>query len=377
MHTLKILSGFADVLLVCLKRGWERSAFQHRLPDGIETRFFPISKRQVMAAGGLAAITGRPFQALRFDVPGLRDFVNEQLYYFNPDIFWGYQISSYPFLSQARSPVRILDLVDSPSRFADMTAGIKGDSLRTRAVNRVNWRIREYERRAVEASSMVLVSSPGDREHLVSRYGMESKVSIFPNCVPKTMLDHRWRYDGDRPPRLLFVGNLNYPPNRDAVSYFASKVMPRVSEESPEAEFIVCGASGEALASRFAGMPGVRFTGFIEDLESAYLDASMLVTPLSVATGSQYKVLEAMALGLPVLASDVVAKGCGAEPGRDIMVAGSPDEYLSAIRRLTGDPVFSGNLADAGRQLVSANFIWESQADRLRDAIAGVRSAGR
>lgn len=376
LHTLKILSGFADVRLICLKRGWERNAEADGLPDGIETRFFPIGKSQVLAAGGRAALTGRPYQALRFDVPGVRDFIIEQLDDFQPDIFWGFQISSYPFIGVADSRIRILDLVDSPSRYAELSGSIKGSSLRTRAVNRVNWRIREYERRAVEASSMILVSSPQDREHLLSQYGMESRISLFPNCVPETLLAHRWRFDDGRPPRLLFVGNLHYPPNRDAVIYFASSVMPLVTEALPDAEFIVCGPGSEALAARFAGLPGVRFTGFVEDLESAYLDSSMLITPLSVATGSQYKVLEAMALGLPVLASDVVAKACGAEPGREVLVAGDPGEYLSAIRTLSGDPQAAGALSDAGRDLVRANFVWESHADRLKKEIDGIWQSG-
>ena len=122
---------------------------------------------------------------------------------------------------------------------------------------------------------------------------------LLDNCVPAELLAETWSPPSGGPPTLLFVGNLAYLPNAAAVRLIVSDILPRVRRRLPEARLVVCGARGEALAREHAATPGVEWRGFVDDLRPLYRNAHAMLVPVPLAGGTQYKLLESMAVGLP------------------------------------------------------------------------------
>ncbi|MHB8857904.1 MAG: glycosyltransferase family 4 protein [Thermoleophilia bacterium] len=368
-HVLRLLDEFAEVRLVCLSREWEQIGKKSGELGGVEITKSEVRKGQVVAAGLKAMLTGRPYQAMRFDIGHVRRLLTGQLDDYRPNIFWGFQISVYPFLKQAEGIRSIVDLVDSPSRFAGIAGATKELRARSRLASKANWRIRDYERLTIERSDRVLVSSTADKDHMSRIHGSGRKLDVLPNCVPGSLLSNQWRFDENRTPRALFVGNLAYPPNREAVEWLVKDFFPLASRDIPGLELIICGAGGESLADRYSESENIHFTGYVEDLVNVYLDASLLIAPLAMATGSQYKVLESLAVGLPVLSSRAVAAACSAVPGNDVLIADTLQDFSSAAKKIVHSASLSANLSDSGRALIRANYLWEEKSVFLKQTV--------
>ena len=161
---------------------------------------------------------------------------------------------------------------------------------------------------------------------------------------------------------LVYAGSLRYGPNLEAVRWFARKVLPIVRGVRPGARLRVTGAraSGVDLAD-------VEQTGYLDDVRPAVASAWAEVVPLLSGSGTRLKVLEAMALGTPVVSTSKGVEGLEVEPGRDLLVADGAAAFADATSRLLGDPALRARLSSAGRALVHARYDWKASQRAWRD----------
>ncbi|WP_153110303.1 TIGR03087 family PEP-CTERM/XrtA system glycosyltransferase [Propionivibrio limicola] len=158
---------------------------------------------------------------------------------------------------------------------------------------------------------------------------------------------------------LVFTGAMDYWPNIDAVSWFVAEILPSLLERHPTLRFYIAGRSPDPAVRALAG-EHVVVTGTVPDVRPYLRHAALAVAPLRLARGIQNKVLEAMAIGVPVLASRECAAPIDAEAGRDFLIAGSADEYREQIDSLLADPALAASIGRAGRQRVLARYSWEA-----------------
>jgi len=133
----------------------------------------------------------------------------------------------------------------------------------------------------------------------------------------------------------------------------------------------ICGARGERLADDLGHHPGVHFLGFVEDLLPLYQGASVMVVPVPVAGGTQYKLLESLAVGLPSVTSRVSAEVTGLVDGQEALVADSSDEFAAAVLRVLREPDLARGLSAAGQQFISERHTWESKRGIVARALVG------
>ena len=169
---------------------------------------------------------------------------------------------------------------------------------------------------------------------------------------------------------LVFTGAMDYWPNIDAVTWFVTEILPLLLQRHPESKFYIVGRSPTpavlALASEH-----VVVTGTVDDVRPYLQHAAVVVAPLRLARGIQNKVLEAMAMGVPVIASQECAGPVDAVPERDFLTAGSVDDYVRQIEALLQSPDRSAAMGQAARQQVLARYSWDahlSKIDRYLDA---------
>jgi hypothetical protein len=331
----------------------------------------PVGKAEVIAEGIRDILSCRPYIAFRFGLERVVKQVHQEIAEFQPNVFWGTSIAALPFLQSAKGVKCVLDIVDSPSQYFRAAAGSSGVKWTSRLESFLQWRIGKYEDLALQASSHVLVSTSRDREYLIRGYGNSEKVHVLENCVPADLMKHQWQFDPARLPTILFVGNMTYLPNRSGVRYFAEQIFPKVKARVPQAEFVFCGNGSLDFAAELEQEEGIRAMGFVDDLISLYLESSVVVVPVPVAGGTQYKLLEAMALGIPIVASPQAAKVGEMTHGQELLVGETDESYASQVVSVLRDPLLARRLSDQGRIFISAHHVWESKRDLLRQVVNG------
>jgi polysaccharide biosynthesis protein PslH len=232
--------------------------------------------------------------------------------------------------------------------------------------------MRRIEARIVRRAAHVMFASERDRL-LIMGTATTPGASIVPNGVD---LDF-WRRTAPSlgRDRIVFTGAMHYPPNVDAALVLANQVLPLVRRRIPEASLDIVGRDPAAALLAIADRPGVRVTGYVPDVRP-YLDgASVFAAPLRFGAGIQNKLLEALAMEVPVVASTLAIDGLRvAREAPPAAVADDPslmaDHIIDAIEAVRRDP--SATPDGAGRAYVQASFRWETSGRRLDDILRSV-----
>jgi sugar transferase (PEP-CTERM/EpsH1 system associated) len=169
-------------------------------------------------------------------------------------------------------------------------------------------------------------------------------------------------YDADT---LCFVGRMDYYPNQECMFDFCARTLAIVRARRPNVKLLIVGADPPPAVRKLGGLPGVTVTGPVPDVRPYLQRSALMVAPLNIARGTQNKILEAMASGVPVVTSRVAAGGVDAVAGEHFAVASTPEEHAQAILRILGDPAERRRLAVAGRERMLSHHAWDRSMQRL------------
>jgi len=218
-----------------------------------------------------------------------------------------------------------------------------------------------FERRAAEAFDQTLfVSEAEAADFRAMSSSPNASVSAMANGVDLGHFSPADRHVSPFSPgiqALVFTGAMDYWPNVDAVTWFASEVMPELRARGKPLRFYIVGSRPSRVVRNLARLPGVEVTGRVPDTRPYIAHAFAAVAPLRVARGVQNKVLEAMAMGVPVVASQAACCGIPARPGCDLIVAGSVEDWADRLLSMTEPD--RRRLGTAGRALVERHHRWE------------------
>jgi polysaccharide biosynthesis protein PslH len=197
-------------------------------------------------------------------------------------------------------------------------------------------------------------------------YGVQTRTDWFPNGVDSEFFSPTHEpHDQDL---IGFVGRMDYFPNQQGVIDFCRDVLPRIRAARPSARFQIIGADPPEHIRKLASLPGVSVTGSVPDVRPLVRRAAMTVAPLRIARGTQNKILESMAMGVPVVSSREAFGGVDAVAEEHMLVAGDAKETAEAVLRLLGDSAERARLSHAGRERVLSHHSWAASMRRM-DAI--------
>jgi glycosyltransferase involved in cell wall biosynthesis len=261
----------------------------------------------------------------------------------------------------------VIDAVDSITSLFEQAAR-QAPFWRQRLMARLDLgRTRRFEAGLSMRFERTLVSSPRDATVFTTlAHGQAARrVVALPNGVD---LDYFHPLPSSpEPETVLFSGKISYHANEAAVLELAHRIMPLVWRERPNAQLVIAGKDPSQAVSRLSGDPRITVTGFVEDLRPFFWSATVVVAPLIYGTGIQNKVLEAMACGVPVVASSAACAGIGAPPGRALLVGSGAQEIASHVVALFRAPARRAELAVAGRRYVQMQHDWHQLGRRLID----------
>lgn len=283
-------------------------------------------------------------------------------------------MAEYVFRSRHRdvfcSALRVMDLIDVDSEKWLQYAAHR--PFWERWLYRYEGRaLATYESRILRAFDEVLVVSEAERNLLAGREGAVARVTAMSNGVDLQYFSPL--HGGEvlsREPLLVFTGVMDYWPNVDGMRWFIERVLPRIRAAVPSVRLVIVGSRPNAEVRRLAAAAGVTVTGSVDDVRSYLAAASVSVVPLRVARGIQNKVLEAMAMGKPVVSTPAALEGLQAIPGRDLIVAADDREFADAVVALLSDPSRAAALGRNARARVECAYSWNGNLAPLDELIS-------
>jgi glycosyltransferase involved in cell wall biosynthesis len=265
----------------------------------------------------------------------------------------------------------VLDVCDATSVRLRGQAAVAAPTRRVAALLRLA-RIRAVERRLLAATPHVMFASERDRAALMG----PDRGYIVPNGVD---LDRFTRRAATVPtaPIIVFTGVMAYEPNRDAAMRLVERVLPRVRDQVPDAQVVLAGRDpGPALLELARVHRGVTVTGTCPDLRPHLERAAVYCAPLRFGAGIQNKLLEALAMEVPVVTTPVAAAGLRVNGTQPPLRAAADDEALAAdVVALLRDARQREALAAAGREYVKRHFSWQRAAEAVESVLGQALAA--
>ncbi|HVF93733.1 MAG TPA: TIGR03087 family PEP-CTERM/XrtA system glycosyltransferase [Sphingomonas sp.] len=320
-----------------------------------------IPRTKANAIAGIQALASRrPISLAAFDHPAMHEAIARTLAEHPIAAVHCYSGQMAQYL-----PRRLPAVMD----FADVDSA-KFEQLATGSRQPIAWLLRRearllaaFERgvaRAVTASLFVTDAEAA----LFRERGGEGRVLAVENGIDAVFFGPGAAFApvDAAPPLIVFTGQMDYRPNVDAVTAFVRDTLPRVQATHPDARFAIVGRAPTAAVRALAGR-SVVVTGAVDDIRGWLAAATVCVAPLAVARGIQNKVLEAMAMARPVVASEAAAEGI--DHGGTILVAADADAQAGAIAALLDDPAAAARQGQAARARVLARYDWAARLAAL------------
>jgi len=331
----------------------------------------PVSKWGSRRRLAGALVAGGPLTSVHFAEPELRRRLAQARAQRKFDAAVVYSGAVDPLLDGMRP--RVLDLVDVDSekfRLYHERRTVRG--LRRVACGIEARRLRRLEQHASAQADVTLVCTDREAESLRS-IALPRRLEVVRNGVDLAAFPFA---DGARraADELLFVGALDYDANVDAALHLVRDVLPRVRRDFPSVRVTLVGRAPSAEVVALATEPGVELHADVGSVVPWLQRATLAVLPFRIARGIQNKALEALASGLPVVASAETAKGLDGVAGRHYLVGEGPDEIASAVVAALRSAPRRAELAREGRALVESCYAWPAILERF---VALVEEAAR
>jgi len=303
-----------------------------------------------------------PLQVAYYDNPRMARVVRDKLEKEGFDLVYVHLFRMARFVPRETSCYKIADLTDVISREIERSLPYR------RGLNRLLYsrelpRIRAFEASVASSFNECWVVSESEATAL-RELCPSAKVTVIPNGVDL----ERFRPLEVRPSNIVtFVGHLGVPHNVDAVLHFYEDIFPFVRRERPDCTFCVIGPAPHPSLKRLARDKRVMMMGFVEDLNGSLNRSSVFVAPLRYCAGLQNKVLEAMAAGVPVVATPCVNEGLGAKEEDEIALATEPWEFAAKVISFMEDAPIRNYVSANARKFVERNFTWQLVVRRIAE----------
>jgi len=282
------------------------------------------------------------------------------------DLIFVHCSSVAPYVSRHRGTPKILDFGDMDSQKWLEYARSKPFPL-----NAGYWlegrKLVAEERRLARQFDLCTATTRAEWQTLEG-YGTGTPSDWFPNGVDSDFFAPSAQ--PHEPETICFVGRMDYYPNQDSMFDFCANTLPLLRQRRPGIKLLIVGADPSAKVRRLAEIPGVTVTGSVADVRPYVHRAALMVAPLNIARGTQNKILEAMAMGVPVVASRIAAGGVDALDGEHLLTADNPQQFGEAVEQILRDSGERARLAAAGRERMLSNHSWKHSLRRL-DGIIG------
>jgi len=359
-HQLKLLSESHNISLFCLNEGKihpEAKTELKKLCKRVEVVQF--SKFRLLLNLVKSFKNKLPFQVNYFlskkAKSKFEQFCEDQI----PDLIYCQLVRTAEYVKKYQTIPLVLDYMDSLSSAMSRRSKTANWFFKNVIKNEAN-RLSKYEDNLASVFHAQTIISKQDFELLPLHN--KSNLQIIPNGVDlKNFKPIETAKDFD----FVFVGNMAYPPNVDAVCYFAEEIFPLILEKKPESNFLI---SGTQPTSRVLGLASknIKITGFVKDITNSYARAKVFVAPLRQGAGLQNKLLEAMAMELPFVSTPIAYNALGLAMDSNLC-ADNKIAFAENCIKFIDNEKLRNSTGKALRQFTENQYSWQMQSKKLNE----------
>lgn len=229
------------------------------------------------------------------------------------------------------------------------------------------YRLEVYEFAMYREMDKIITLTPEEREGLL-RYTPDLDIDVVPHGVDTERFSPV--SPGQQEMSVAFLGNYPHDPNRDAVMYFIKEIWPHLKKTFPDVKFYVIGRDPTLdILTAAEKDPNIVVTGTVEDVRDYLKRARVFVAPIRLGKGFRGKILEAMAMAIPVVTTSLGAEGIPVEDMSNIVIADDTETFVERIARLLKDEDLYGRVSRGARTLVEKRFSWEKGVQILEQVL--------
>lgn len=277
---------------------------------------------------------------------------------------------------QSQSGARILEEHNSHRRWAAERLHAQTTPM-ARAQAWLSWqKVRRYEAHLYPRFDLCTAVSEADQQAMLAAFpGRQGPVEMVPNGVD---CDHnRPGLARPAPQSLVYSGALSYHANYDAMCFFLADILPLLRREAPAVRLTITGAYDGVDRGGLALDDSVRLSGYVEDVRPLIAGATVCIVPLRHGGGTRLKILEAMALGTPVVSTSKGAEGLDVRADEHLLIADEPADFARATLRLLHDESLRRQLSQNARRLVEERYDWRALGERFCALVEGAAERAR
>lgn len=378
-HVLKALAKLAPVHVATFADDENDAEAQRDLKALARTSFVAERTKPMWRAGAEALLRGQPVSLTAFHDPAIQRYVDETLRRRDISAIYVFSGQMGQYVPANWRGRLVIDFVDVDS--AKFEAYARAGNPAMRWVNGREGRLLKAEERhlAARADASLLVSDE-EAALFASRLAVPAHVEALRNGIDSATFDPfttlpEPAFAALAGQKIVFTGQMDYAPNVAAVRRAARSLMPRIRSVVPDAQLHIIGRNPTAEVKALDGVDGCRVWGRVSSMPAYLRAADLALVPLEIARGVQNKVLEAMAMAVPVVASTGAATGIGAEHGREIMIGEDDDALVRHAVALLRDRQRAKTMGLAARRFLQDRRSWEAVLEPL-PGLVGLNGRG-
>ena len=367
-NVIKYLSQYHDITVTSFVRGDQEKDIEHLRAYCSSVHTVPIRRTAVHDAWYMirSFLTGVPFLMVRDDRKAMRDLIDRLCSDTCFQIVHADQLNMAQFTNRVPGAFRVLDTHNAlwllyRRLYETMKPGLK------RFLLGREWQLlKSYEGQIAQAFDLVSAVTEQDKLALQNAVGKPSEIMVIPITVDTYSINVVRRENN--PTHILHMGTMYWPPNIDAVKWFATKVFPKIQQQRPDVQFDVVGMQPPADILKLASTnEGINVTGYVEDPLEYEKKAAVTVIPLWAGGGMRVKILNALASGIPIVSTSLGCEGIDVIPGKHILVADAPDAFADCVMQILNDEKLAKTLSKNGRNLVETTYNYKTALQPLGD----------
>lgn len=377
---LRILSKHHEITLLTIVDNEQELELARNLKEfcfHIETVTLPFYKRYLNLIANI--ISNKPFQVAYYQSEEYRRKLQNLLRVNQYDIVHTHLIRMLPYSVNVKAP-RVLDLTDAISNYLESRAKTASNFLIKIGLRLELSRMLVFEKN-IEKFEAVSVCSDVDMQGLY-KTAPQSHIQIIKNGLD---IDYFSPLENNisEENTIIFTGNMSYAPNEDGILFFYNEIFPLLIKKIPKIKLYIVGKSPSPKVMALAS-DNIIVTGKVPDLRTFYSKAQVAISPIRFGAGTLNKVIEPMAMGIPVVSTSLACQGMNLKPlysldegilnyqNEDIIFADTPQAFAKAILVLLNDPALRIKIARAGRELIENEHDWDKIVSKLEDVYKSI-----
>jgi len=363
-HILRCLSERHSVTLFSIEPETDKTKAVNFIKEICDVKTFPRKRRSAPWKAFYmlqSMLYGKPYPINKNYSAAMKTALRNALQNSEFDALHFNHIDAAVYFDLIPKNIKLFTVFDTHNIISELLCSMKEESrssLRHWFINIQERKFRKLEYRYFSSVDRCLVCSQ-EEEDKIKKHQHGANLAVVPNGVDTEHFTRRVPYPdvNNKTLKIVFVGAMGYYPNAEGVLFFAKRVLPLIVKKKPDVEFLVVGS--DPTKEIMAIKSPVRVLGHVDDVRDYMEEGHVFVVPLRSGGGTRLKVLDALALEVPVVSTTTGAEGITVSDGENIILADTPEDIANAVLRLFDDRSMVKKLCENGRKLVYEHYAWD------------------